>query len=333
MPDTSIQVAGTSTVLTRPETFAPRTLDEALKFANIVLESGLIPKSYVGKSPAAIVVAIQFGMELGMQPLQSLQNIASINGQPGVWGDAALALVLSSGLCEYYEEDDFETIKKNEKATFVVKRRGFPKPKTTTFSYADAKSAGIITNAVWKTYPFRMCQMRARSFGLRDSFPDVLKGMELAEALQDYPGETIEGANSTASSSAPATPATEKQEEVIGQAGGSAFYKTYKASGWTADEAKKWLSETLLIGEPHNKKDSRDIPVKEWKSADGQNGGRAWAFASSPSPIKQAITETFDSLDFSLQERIDFFAQHKDFPAVHEALIAEVNKRNKAELG
>jgi len=123
MADNALQVQAPSTALARPETFAPRTLQEALQFADLLLESGMIPKSYVGKSPAAIVVALQFGMELGMQPMQALQNIANINGSPGVWGDAALALVLGSGLCEYYEEDNFETIKKNEKATFTIKRR------------------------------------------------------------------------------------------------------------------------------------------------------------------------------------------------------------------
>ena len=328
MADNAIQVAGQTTALARPETFAPRTLQEALQFADLLIQSKMIPKSYVDKPAAAIVVAIQFGMELGMQPMQSLQNIASINGQPGVWGDAALALVLNSGLCEYYEEDDFETIKKNAKATFIVKRRGFPKAKTTTFSYQDAKDAGIFTNAVWKSYPYRMCQMRARSFGLRDSFPDVLKGMELAEALQDYPGTTIEGQQSTA----PAAEAKQEPKvETIGQAGGSAFYKAYKSSGWTPEEAKKWLSDALQIGEPHNKKDSRDIPIAEWKDGDKK---RAWVFATQPAPVRLEAENLFDSLGFSKEESVKFFNDHKgDWKAICDELNAEVERRNKAELG
>lgn len=336
MAENAIQVVGPSTALARPETFAPRTLQEALQFADLLIESQMIPKSFVGKPPAAIVVAIQFGMELGMQPMQSLQNIANINGQPGVWGDAALALVLNSGLCEYYEEDDFETIKKNQKATFVVKRRGFPKPKITTFSYDDAKTAGIFGNAVWKTYPYRMCQMRARSFGLRGSFPDVLKGMELAEALQDYPGETIEGQPST-------TPATEQkppEEPTIGQAGGSDFYKTYKSSGWSPEEAKKWLADTFQIGDPHNKKDSRDIPLKEWTAVPPSQrtretvGGKAWTFASSPAPIRLEAENLFDQLGFTKEEAIAFHGSHKgDWTAIVTELKAEVERRNKQEMG
>jgi hypothetical protein len=321
MADNALQVQAPSTALARPETFAPRTLQEALQFADLLLESGMIPKSYVGKSPAAIVVALQFGMELGMQPMQALQNIANINGSPGVWGDAALALVLGSGLCEYYEEDNFETIKKNEKATFTIKRRGFPKAKTTTFSYADAKSAGIFTNAVWKTYPYRMCQMRARSFGLRDSFPDVLKGMELAEVLQDYPGETIDA---QPRSSAPA-PAAEKAEETIGQSGGSDFYKRYKASGWLPEEAKVWLRDNLQIGHPHNEKNSKDIPASKKE--------QAFAWADSISPIKTAVNEKFETLGFTHDERVAFFTAHKDFATVDKELAAEIERRNKEQRG
>lgn len=291
----------------------------------------MIPKSYVGKSPAAIVVALQFGMELGMQPMQALQNIANINGSPGVWGDAALALVLGSGLCEYYEEDNFETIKKNEKATFTIKRRGFPKAKTTTFSYADAKSAGIFTNAVWKTYPYRMCQMRARNFGLRDSFPDVLKGMELAEALQDYPGETIEG---VVNQTQPEPEKKPEPEPTIGQAGGSAYYKAYSANGWTSEQSKEWLRDNLQIGEPHNKKDSRDIPKKEW-----EEGGKAWTWANSPAPIRVAVMVKMDILGLTAEERVAFFDKHKgpkkaeEYANVDKALADEINKRDAQERG
>ena len=41
-----------------PQTFAPRTLQEAFTFANMVIESGFLPKAYVGKPPSAIVVAL-----------------------------------------------------------------------------------------------------------------------------------------------------------------------------------------------------------------------------------------------------------------------------------
>lgn len=315
-------VVSQSNQIAKPDTFAPRNLEEAMKFADLIKQSGMAPKSYADKSAAAIVVALQFGMELGMQPLQSLQNIAHINGQPSIWGDAALALVLSSGLCEYYQEDDFETIKKNQKATFIIKRRGFPKEKVTTFSYEDAKTAGIFSNAVWKTYPYRMCQMRARSFGLRDSFPDVLKGMILAEEAQDYPGQIIDATPATTATVTATTQAAE--EPTVGTEGGTAFFKAYKAHGWTTEEAKKWLADNLQIGAPHNDKDSRAIPKSKFT--------QAMEWANSKSPLYDEATALFDTLGFTGQEALAFVNQHKsDYAKIVSELKAELDRRDAQE--
>jgi hypothetical protein len=196
MADTSLATQSNNQV-----SFAPRSLQEAFKFADMVLESGMAPKAYLeifkdkqgealqqacNQARSAVVVALQLGAELGLQPMQSLQCIANINGNPSVWGDGALGLVMSSGLLEKIKEDDFETIKANKKAVCIVKRKGDPEEKKVTFSYEDAEKAGIFTRGVWKTYPYRMAMMRARAFALRDKFPDVLKGLKIAEEVMDY---------------------------------------------------------------------------------------------------------------------------------------------------
>lgn len=209
------------------------------------------------KAKSAVVVSLQFGMELNFQPMQALQCIANINGNPGVWGDGALALVLGSGLLEWIEEDDFDVIKANKKAVCQVKRRGDPKVKTITFSYEDAQKAGIFERGVWKTYPYRMALMRARAFALRDKFPDVLKGMKIAEELMDYidvdaPPDPPKIAASVVVPQNP-TPVTEVQKQTesagqtvpaessTGQVDAEAtinkdqarnLYQTYKGNGW-----------------------------------------------------------------------------------------------------
>lgn len=196
MADTSLATQSSNQL-----SFGPRNLQEAFQFADMVLESGMAPKAYLeifkGKTGdalkeacqqarSAVVVALQLGIELGFQPMQSLQCIANINGNPAVWGDGALALVMSSGLLEYIKEDDFDTIRANKKAVCIVKRKGDPEEKRITFTYQDAIDAGIFDRGVWKTYKPRMCMMRSRGFALRDKFPDVLKGMKLAEEVMDY---------------------------------------------------------------------------------------------------------------------------------------------------
>lgn len=162
---------------------APQTIDEALRFADYLAKSTIVPKDFAN-SPGNILVAIQWGMELGLQPMQAMQSIAVINGRPALWGDAVIALVRSSPLCEFiYETDDGET------ATCRVKRRGEDE-QSKTFSMTDAKLAGLLgKSGPWTQYPKRMRQMRARAFALRDVFPDVLRGMPVAEEVSDTPTE------------------------------------------------------------------------------------------------------------------------------------------------
>lgn len=156
----------------------PRSLAEAMEFSKILAQSDLVPKDYKGK-PGNVLVAIQMGAEVGLAPMQAVQSIAVINGRPSLWGDGLLALVQAHGECEdVIETDDGET------ATCVVKRRG-RKDTVATFSMAEARNAGLAGGNVWKSYPKRMRQMRARGFALRDAFADVLKGLSLAEEQRD----------------------------------------------------------------------------------------------------------------------------------------------------
>lgn len=158
---------------------SPQNFEQALTFSGYLAESDMVPKDFKGK-PGNCLIAMQWGAELGLKPLQSLQNLAVINGRPALWGDAVIALVLSSPVCEYVNEDD-----DGETATCRVKRKG-GQEQVRTFSMEDAKRAGLAgKQGPWMQYPKRMRQMRARAFALRDVFPDVLRGMAVAEELQD----------------------------------------------------------------------------------------------------------------------------------------------------
>ncbi len=157
----------------------PSSLAEAMEFAGMMSKSSIVPKDYQN-NPGNILVAIQWGMEIGLQPLQSMQSIAVINGRPSIWGDAMLALVRSSGLLESINEDVTDS-----KAVCTIKRRG-EQEVVREFSIQDAKQAGLTgKQGPWSQYPKRMLQMRARAFALRDVFPDVLRGVHVAEEAQD----------------------------------------------------------------------------------------------------------------------------------------------------
>ena len=168
--------------------FVPANIDEAMRLAETLARSSMVPKNYQGK-PEDILVATIWGKEIGLATMQALQNISVINGKPSVYGDAMMALVQASPVCEDVEEFFENEGSPNPVAVCIASRKG-RKPVTVKFSVEDAKRAGLWgKQGPWSAYPKRMMQMRARGFALRDAFPDVLKGMITAEEAQDYPDE------------------------------------------------------------------------------------------------------------------------------------------------
>src|SRR3990167_1567940 len=93
-----------ATLAMRAHGLTPRNLDEALRMAEMISASDLAPVGMKGK-PGNVLVAIQMGMEIGLRPMQSIQNIAVINGRPCVYGDALLGIVQASGLLEGFSEE------------------------------------------------------------------------------------------------------------------------------------------------------------------------------------------------------------------------------------
>ena len=173
---------------TNRQGFAPATITEAMQFSEMLAGSQMVPRAYQGK-PQDVLVCVQWGYEIGLAPMQALQNIAVINGKPSVYGDAAMALVQASPVCEDIEEYFEAEGTPNPVAVCVAKRKG-RKPVVAKFSVEDAKRAGLWgKQGPWSAYPKRMMQMRARGFALRDAFPDVLKGLITAEEAQDFPDE------------------------------------------------------------------------------------------------------------------------------------------------
>ena len=180
------------------------SLEDMYRFGQYVVNSGLAPDSF--KTPEQVLVALQTGAEINLSPMQSLNSFVVIHGKPTLWGDAALALVKKSGLCEYCKEYyELKGVKLSENdvqyadligypeglmAVCETKRKGEDEPVKRYFSVADAKLAylwakkgkkGGITP--WCTHPKRMLKYKARAFNLRDNFPDVLFGMHLTEEM------------------------------------------------------------------------------------------------------------------------------------------------------
>jgi hypothetical protein len=170
-----------------------RDIDAMFRFAQCYLQSGLAPSSF--KTEQQLVIAWAKAAELGLSPLQATDGMAVINNRVGIMGDLALAMVESSGLLEK-KRVKYSGAGDTLVCEITLKRKGHEE-QSYSFSVAEAKTAGLLDRRAgqgippWLAYPKRMTYYRALGFGLRDEFPDILKGTKTVEELQDYPSETI----------------------------------------------------------------------------------------------------------------------------------------------
>lgn len=170
--------------LGEPIRLVPTSLNEVIKYAEIMARSALVPKSYQGR-PNDIVVAIVWGLELGVSPVQSLQNIAVVNGKATLWGDIMLAIVSRHHDFESHEEK-VEGTGDAMAAICRIKRKGHAWHEH-VFDVAKAKKAQLWNKQTYQQYPDIMLLNRARGFALRHKFPECFCGLITREEAEDYP--------------------------------------------------------------------------------------------------------------------------------------------------
>lgn len=181
---TFIVPAGQGRML-RPRLVSPEYVAALRDYSKLLYDGGLVPKA--SARPEGVAVLIEIGRDVGLPATMAVAWVAIINGRPSIWGDAAAALVRSSGLLvsvrEWYEgEGDGYT------ACCELVRVGAAEPRVARFSVAEAKRARLWGKAgPWTEYPERQLMWRARGWAYRDEFPDVLCGLIFAEEAKDMP--------------------------------------------------------------------------------------------------------------------------------------------------
>ena len=146
--------------------------------------SDFVPKGLRGNRGATLA-AMLFGRELGLPPIASLQSLFSVDGRVGLYAQAMRALVLSRGH-EY-------RIVSNDSSRCVLegRRAGQDEWSRFSFTFQEAKDAGLVNKNNWKGYAPDMLLARATARMCRGIFPDVILGMATAEEIQDLATSTI----------------------------------------------------------------------------------------------------------------------------------------------
>ena len=159
----------------------PQTFDDCFRLAQCAAMSGTIPNGH-DQTPEAITMVILYGLELGIPPIQSMQNITKINGKFCIYGDLVPALLWS------HDFDIEQTIEGEGDAMKAVCTITRPNGKKITrdFSVSDAKIAKLWgKSGPWLQFPKRMLGWRALGFAKSDGAADIMRGLAIVEVERD----------------------------------------------------------------------------------------------------------------------------------------------------
>jgi len=166
-------------------------LPERMEYSKALAASDLLPKQY-RNSPANVLVAVEYGRALGLEPMAAIQGIHVVEGKPTASAQLIGALVRNAGHRLRVVGDDTQ-------ATATIRRKDHPDFEfTATWTMQRAAKAGLAGKGSWAKYPAAMLKARAITEVARDACPEVLAGVS-------YTAEEL-GVDPVAAPAAPAPP-------------------------------------------------------------------------------------------------------------------------------
>lgn len=157
-----------------------QAMGNAMKIAEAMCSTEMVPKHFRNK-PADGAAAILYGAELGLNAIQSLQQIMVINGKPGIETRTAMALLKRHGYL-------IETVDSGPTSVTVAGTAPNGATETSTWTMERAKQAGYTKNALYTQIPEQMLYAKAAMEVARKLAPDVLSGIAYStEELQLEP--------------------------------------------------------------------------------------------------------------------------------------------------
>lgn len=169
----------------------PLAFDHAYMIAKVFADSDIVPKHFQGKAQN-VFVALCMARNLKLDPMLAIQNIYIINGVPSLSSQMLIGLINSSGLIDgsiVFEsnnkplEDLVVTAKCKLKSGEIA---------TSSYSYAQAKNAGLLVKTPWKSAPEQMMRYRAAAYLVRSYFPQVALGLITKEEAEEIPATQSE---------------------------------------------------------------------------------------------------------------------------------------------
>lgn len=146
------------------------------QIATVLKQGGVLPKS-IDTLPK-LVVALQAGRELGLQPIEAMNSLYFVNGKVAMYGEAVPLQIMRAGHNIEWGECNKET------ATVTITRGDNGNSMTQTFTMAEAQERGYTSNPIYKKYPENMLKWRVLGMVAKFICPDALKGIGIKEDMQ-----------------------------------------------------------------------------------------------------------------------------------------------------
>lgn len=155
-----------------------RAMDTAFKLADAMCNTQLVPTIYRNK-PQDGTAAILYGAELGLTPIQSLQQIFVVHGSPGIYARTMAALLKRRGYKIWTEST-------SDEAVTVMGTAPDGTAEASTWTIERAEKAGYTSNKKYETDPQAMLYAKAVTEVCRKLAPEVLLGIATEdEVIED----------------------------------------------------------------------------------------------------------------------------------------------------
>lgn len=173
----------------------PRSMSDARMLAGDLYQSKMF--SAYG-NPQAVLSSVILGRELGLPAMSSLRSIHVIEGKHTLAAALMVALVLKSGLAEFFDPIEFDAIK----AIYETKRKGARNPVRMVHTFEMARQAWpkgkldwekSFMASGWGRNPTDMLCARASSRLARMVYPDLMAGLYTPEEMIEVNADRREG--------------------------------------------------------------------------------------------------------------------------------------------
>ncbi len=146
-----------------------------LTVARALFKSGIFPNV---KNEFGAFAIVQYGHEMGIGPMTSLQSMAIVQGKICMSAQMMLSIALRNGVTYKIQKDT------DEFCEILFKKNNIEY--LSSFSIEEAKKAGIYkAQGGWEKYPRDMLFHRTVTRGLRRVCPDAILGLYAKEEIED----------------------------------------------------------------------------------------------------------------------------------------------------